>query len=142
MSRPVTAANGEPGARISPDLAPALLVVLTRGLTAMVRDNGGARVHPDLVAFMSELQRDVTRREVDAHTPTAAEQVSDSDHRCADADRLDLNRWVTVGEASRRSGISPATLRRWAAAGRITAARAGPRLWLLDSHDAPLEEDR
>lgn len=40
---------------------------------------------------------------------------------------------VKIGDAARRTGLHPETLRRWARAGAIEARRVGPRLWMLTS---------
>lgn len=42
---------------------------------------------------------------------------------------------VSIAEAAARLGVSPKTIRRWIAAGRVTGFRAGPRLLRVDVAD-------
>ncbi len=48
-------------------------------------------------------------------------------------------RWLSVQETASQVGVTPRTVRRWIAAGRLKCYRTGPRLLRIDSEDlAPL----
>jgi excisionase family DNA binding protein len=40
---------------------------------------------------------------------------------------------ITIPQAAKAYGVSPTTVRRWIASGRVTAYRVGPRMIRLDS---------
>jgi len=43
-----------------------------------------------------------------------------------------MSKTITVAEAAEVFGVAPITIRRWIAAGRLTAYRVGPKLIRLD----------
>lgn len=62
-----------------------------------------------------------------------------SSHRELAADNRyeidDLADWLSVDDFAKRAGIHSKTVRRWIAAGSITAVRMGPKLLRIDPND-------
>ncbi|MBD2897251.1 hypothetical protein amrb99_62100 [Actinomadura sp. RB99] len=103
-----------------------LLAYLTRALTRDVRD-GGARIPPDLVAFLRAL-----------HNATEPAPLADHGNNGEAPETIEGTGWSTVAQLAAYSGHPPRTLRHWAAAGRVRARRVG-RTWLIDPDS--LKED-
>jgi len=54
----------------------------------------------------------------------------------------DQETWLTIGQVAERLTVDPRTVRRWIAAGKLAAGRAGPRIVRIRSRDLAAFEAR
>lgn len=110
-----------PRVEVPPAMVAPLLRFLVRALAREIRENGGS-IPVGMADFLHALQSG-------AELPVA---VDGHPQDCPDMiEGMGRVAYATVAQLAELSGFSPRTLRRWAAAGRVRAMRAG-RTWLID----------
>lgn len=121
------------GVHVPDDLAGPLWVTLRTAWAAGSRD--GARLRPGVRELLESLRLAALQHTMSGMSASAQPDSGFVQTGAGDTARAALVMELSTTEAAHRHGVTPATIRRWAAAGQIPARRHG-RDWLIREESA------